>query len=62
MDVFVKEIILSLTNNFLQVIMDRVQQLVTPIDDPSLVTPMVPIHTNNEDVIDPIVSTNEGIP
>ena len=62
MYVFVKEMIIALTNNFLQVIMDRVQQVVTPIDNPSLVTPMVPPPTTNEDVVDPVVSSDEGIP
>ncbi|KAH0685620.1 hypothetical protein KY290_017137 [Solanum tuberosum] len=63
MDVFVKEMIPSLTNHFLPVIMERVQQVVTPIDNPSLVTPMVPPPaTTNEDEVDPLVSSDEGIP
>ncbi|KAH0784224.1 hypothetical protein KY290_003822 [Solanum tuberosum] len=50
MDVFVKEMIPALTKHFLPVIMERVQQVVTPIDNPSLVTPMVPPPaTTNED-------------
>lgn len=63
MDVFVKEMIPALTNHFLPVIMERVQQVVTPIDNPSLVTPMVPPPaTTNEDEVDPLVSSDEGIP
>ncbi|XP_015163906.1 uncharacterized protein [Solanum tuberosum] len=63
MDVFVKEMIPALTNYFLPVIMERVQQVVTPIDNPSLVTPMVPPPaTTNEDEVDPLVSSDEGIP
>ncbi|KAH0656016.1 hypothetical protein KY285_030898 [Solanum tuberosum] len=63
MDVFVKEMITALTNHFLPVIMERVQQVVTPIDNPSVVTPMVlPPATTNEDEVDSLVSSDEGIP
>ncbi|KAH0716875.1 hypothetical protein KY290_013449 [Solanum tuberosum] len=63
MDVFVKEMIPALTNHFLPVIMERVQQVVTPIDNPSLVTPMVPPPaTTNEDEVLSLVSSDEGIP
>ncbi|KAH0712021.1 hypothetical protein KY289_007980 [Solanum tuberosum] len=63
MDVFVKEMIPALTKHFLPVIMERVQQVVTPIDNSSLVTPMVPPPaTTNEDEVDPLVSSDEGIP
>ncbi|KAK4706691.1 hypothetical protein R3W88_033757 [Solanum pinnatisectum] len=62
MDMFVKEMIHALTNHFLLVIMEWVQHVVTPIDNPSLVTPMVPFATTNEDGIDPVVSSDEGIP
>ncbi|WMV38836.1 hypothetical protein MTR67_032221 [Solanum verrucosum] len=63
MDVFVKEMITALTNHFLPVIMERVQQVVTPIDNPSLVTPMVlSPSTTNEDEVDSLASSDEGIP
>ncbi|XP_015163504.1 uncharacterized protein [Solanum tuberosum] len=62
MDVFVKEMISALTNHFLPVIMERVQQVVTPIDNPSLVTPMVPPAITNEEEVDHVVSSDEGIP
>ncbi|XP_049381376.1 uncharacterized protein LOC125845935 [Solanum stenotomum] len=63
MDVFVKEMIPALTTHFLPVIMERLQQVVTPIDNPSLVTPMVPPPAaTNEDEVDPLVSSDEGIP
>ena len=39
--------------------MDTVQQGVTPIDNPLLLTPMVHPTTTNEDVVDPIVSGDE---
>lgn len=35
--------------------------MVTPIDNPSLVAPMVPIATTNEEEVDPVVSSDEGI-
>ncbi|KAH0651755.1 hypothetical protein KY284_031667 [Solanum tuberosum] len=63
MDVFVKEMIPALTNHFLPVIMELLQQVVTPIDNPSLVTPMVPPPVaTNEDEVDALVSSDEGIP
>ncbi|KAH0671632.1 hypothetical protein KY285_025440 [Solanum tuberosum] len=63
MDVFVKEMIPALNNHFLPVIMERLQQVVTPIDNPSLVTPMVPPPAvTNEDEVDPLVSSDEDIP
>ncbi|KAG5579894.1 hypothetical protein H5410_050521 [Solanum commersonii] len=52
----------ALTNHFLPVIMERVQQVVTPIDNPSLVTPMVTPATTNEEEVDHVVSSDEGIP
>ena len=55
MDVFVKELIPALTNHFLPVIMERVQQVVTSVDNPSLVIPMVSSTTTNEDMVDPVV-------
>ncbi|XP_049399785.1 uncharacterized protein LOC125863845 [Solanum stenotomum] len=63
MDVFVKEMIHALTNHFLLVIMERVQQVVSPIVNLSPVTPMLlPPTTINEDEVDPLVSSDEGIP
>ncbi|KAL3365578.1 hypothetical protein AABB24_010611 [Solanum stoloniferum] len=62
MDVFVKKMIPALTNHFLPVIMERVQQVGTPIDNPSLVTPMVPLATTNEEEVDHVVSSDKGIP
>ena len=61
MNVFLKETIPSIIKIFLPVNMERVQELVTPTDNPSLVAPMVPIATTNEEEVDLVVSSDEGI-
>ncbi|XP_049399670.1 uncharacterized protein LOC125863675 [Solanum stenotomum] len=54
MDELVKQMLLALTNHFLPVVMGRVQEGSTPIDNPSTVTPLVPpLATTNEDEVDP---------
>ncbi|KAH0707056.1 hypothetical protein KY289_012132 [Solanum tuberosum] len=64
MDEFVKQMIPALTNHFLPVIMERVQELTTPIDNPSPLTPIVPPPTTtNEKEVDPLVlSDDDAIP
>ncbi|KAH0748560.1 hypothetical protein KY290_027792 [Solanum tuberosum] len=58
MDEFVKEMLPALTNHFLPVIMERVQEMITPVDNPSPLTPIVPPPaTTNE--VDPLVSSDD---
>ncbi|KAK4714282.1 hypothetical protein R3W88_020189 [Solanum pinnatisectum] len=53
MDEFVKQMFHALTNHFLPIVMGRVQEGSTPIDNPSIVTPLVPPSaTTNEDEVD----------
>ncbi|KAH0720356.1 hypothetical protein KY285_005157 [Solanum tuberosum] len=60
MDEFVKQMIPALTNHFLHVIMERVQEVTTPIDNPSPLTPIVPHPTTtNEKEVDPLVSSGD---
>ncbi|KAH0723824.1 hypothetical protein KY290_006540 [Solanum tuberosum] len=54
MDELVKQMLPALTNHFLPVVMGRVQEGSTPIDNPSTVTLLVPPSTTtNEDEVDP---------
>ncbi|KAK4724413.1 hypothetical protein R3W88_027192 [Solanum pinnatisectum] len=54
MDEFVKQMLPAVTNHFLPVVMGRVQEGSTPIDNPSTVTPLVPLSaTTNEGEVDP---------
>ena len=54
MDEFVKHMHYALINHFLPVIIRRVQERSTPIENPSTVTPLKPpAATTNEDEIDP---------
>ncbi|KAH0645287.1 hypothetical protein KY284_033171 [Solanum tuberosum] len=64
MDEFVKQMIPALTNHFLPVIMERVQEVTTPVDNPSPLTPIVsPPPTTNEKEVDPLISSdNDAIP
>ncbi|KAH0636376.1 hypothetical protein KY290_036812 [Solanum tuberosum] len=58
MDEFVKEMLPALTNHFLPVIMERVQEMITPVDNLSPLTPIVPPPaTTNE--VDPLVSSDD---
>ncbi|KAH0737601.1 hypothetical protein KY290_036306 [Solanum tuberosum] len=59
MDEFVKKMIPALTNHFLLVIMERVQKVITPVDNPSPLTPIVPPSTTNEKEVDPLVSSDD---
>jgi len=60
MDEFVKQMIPALTNHFLPVIMERVQEVTTPVDNPSPLTPIVPPPTTtNEKEVDPLVSSDD---
>ncbi|KAH0705974.1 hypothetical protein KY285_010498 [Solanum tuberosum] len=59
-DEFVKEMLPALTNHFLPVIMERVQEVITPVDNPSPLTPIVPPPgTTNEKEVDPLVSRDD---
>ncbi|KAH0685453.1 hypothetical protein KY290_016724 [Solanum tuberosum] len=50
----------ALTNHFLPVIMERVQEVTTPVDNPSPLTPIVPTTTTtNEKEVDPLVSSDD---
>ncbi|KAL3332533.1 hypothetical protein AABB24_032883 [Solanum stoloniferum] len=58
MDEFVKEMLPALSNHFLPVIMERVQEVITTVDNPSPLTPIVPLPaTTNE--VDPLVSSDD---
>ncbi|KAL3328118.1 hypothetical protein AABB24_035654 [Solanum stoloniferum] len=60
MDEFVKQMIPALINHFLPIIMERVQEVTTPADNPSPLTPIVPpTTTTNEKKIDPLVSSDD---
>ncbi|KAL3373507.1 hypothetical protein AABB24_005474 [Solanum stoloniferum] len=59
MDEFVKEMLPALTNHFLPVIMERVQEMITPVDNPSPLTPIVPPPAITNEV-DPLVSSDDA--
>ncbi|XP_049394874.1 uncharacterized protein LOC125859217 [Solanum stenotomum] len=58
MDEFVKEMLPALTNRFLPVIIERVQEMITPVDNPSPLTPTMPPPATTSEV-DPLVSSDD---
>lgn len=58
MDEFVKEMLPAFTNHLLPILMERVQEVITPVDNPSSLTPMVPPPAITNEV-DPLVSGDD---
>nr|XP_004240334.1 uncharacterized protein LOC101256676 [Solanum lycopersicum] len=58
MDEFVKKMLYALINHLLPILMERVEEVITPVDNPSPLTPiMPPLATTNE--VDPLVSSDD---
>ncbi|KAH0722257.1 hypothetical protein KY285_004862 [Solanum tuberosum] len=61
MDDFVKQIMPALTSHLVPIIVQQVQASITPSENPSIVTPIVPPATNVDEV-DPSISSDDRIP
>lgn len=61
MDEFVKQMMSALTSHLVPIIVEQVQASITPSGNPSIVTPIVPVVTNVDEV-DTLISSEDRIP